>query len=64
MMNISWGVDSDTLIEMEIVIAAILNNDFKNWNKLREDDNIDSFSHIILKLGYKKEKIEHILNEM
>ncbi|MDR3291471.1 MAG: hypothetical protein LBT10_04900 [Methanobrevibacter sp.] len=58
------GIDSDTLIGIEIILAAILNNDFKNWNKIKEQDNINSFFTLLLKLGYKKEEIEYILNEI
>ncbi|GAA5819164.1 MAG: conserved hypothetical protein [Methanobrevibacter sp. CfCl-M3] len=58
------GIDSDTLIGVELLITAILNNDFKNWNMIKENDDINSFPSLLLKLGYKKEEIEHILNEM
>ncbi|MDR2831148.1 MAG: hypothetical protein LBB45_09010 [Methanobrevibacter sp.] len=58
------GIDSDTLIGMEIILSAILNNDFKNWDKIKENDQVSSFSNLLLKLGYKKEEIEHILNEI
>jgi hypothetical protein len=58
------GIDSDTLVGIEIILAAILNNDFKNWNKIKEQNNIKSFFNLLLKLGYKKEEIEYILNEI
>ncbi|MDR2544557.1 MAG: hypothetical protein LBD03_03270 [Methanobrevibacter sp.] len=58
------GIDSDTLIGVELLITAILNNDFKNWNMIKENDGINSFPSLLLKLGYKKEEIEYILNEM
>ncbi|MDR1820667.1 MAG: hypothetical protein LBR15_10545 [Methanobrevibacter sp.] len=58
------GIDSDTLIGVELIITTILNNDFKNWNMIKENDEINSFSSLLLKLGYKKEEIEYILNEM
>ncbi|MDR3222711.1 MAG: hypothetical protein LBT66_03085 [Methanobrevibacter sp.] len=58
------GIDSDTLIGMEIILAAILNNDFKNWKKIKEQDKINSFFNLLLKLGYKKEEIEYILNKI
>ncbi len=56
-------IDSDDLITMQLLINAILNNDFKAWKEIKweEEDNIKS---LLIKLGYGRDDIIQMLKEI
>ncbi|KZX16855.1 hypothetical protein MBCUT_04850 [Methanobrevibacter cuticularis] len=58
------AIDNDTLITVQILIKAILRNDFKNWNEITEFSDSDSISSLFLKLGYKREEVAELLKDL
>ena len=48
-------VESDDFITMQLVINAIIRNDFKAWKEVKWDDS-DSLKAILVKLGYGREE--------
>lgn len=57
------AIDSDTLITIELLINAILKNDFKKWDKF-DDDSFESIMILFAKLGYKKEEVIKLLKDI
>ncbi|MGL4669010.1 MAG: hypothetical protein ACRCVG_00230 [Methanobacteriaceae archaeon] len=57
------AIDSDTLITLELIINAILNNDFKKWETL-DDNKFESIMVLFAKLGYKKEEVIKLLSDI
>ena len=55
-------VESDDFITMQLVINAILRNDFKAWKNVKWDDG-DSLKAILVKLGYSRDEIVELLKE-
>ena len=55
-------VESDDFITMQLIINAILRNDFKAWREVKWDDN-DSLKALLVKLGYGREEIIELLKE-
>ena len=55
-------VESDDFITMQLVINAILRNDFKAWKNVKWDD-ADSLKAILVKLGYSRDEIVEMLKE-
>ena len=47
---------------MQLVINAIIRNDFKAWKEVKWDDS-DSLKAILVKLGYGREEIVELLKE-
>ncbi|RBQ23709.1 hypothetical protein ALNOE001_07750 [Candidatus Methanobinarius endosymbioticus] len=58
------AIDSDTLITIQLLIRSILNNDFKKWNEITELNNNESISNLFVKLGYKREEVAKLLNDL
>ena len=54
-------VESDDFITMQLVINAIIRNDFKAWKEVKWDDS-DSLKAILVKLGYGRDEIVELLN--
>jgi len=55
-------VDSDDLITMQLLINAILRNDFKAWRDVQWN-NEDTLKSLLVKLGYGREEIVEMLKE-
>lgn len=55
-------VNSDDFITMQLLINAILRNDFKAWREVKWEDN-DSLKAILVKLGYSRDEIVEMLKE-
>lgn len=55
-------VESDDFITMQLLINAILRNDFKAWKNVKWDD-ADSLKAILVKLGYSRDEIVEMLKE-
>ena len=49
-------IDSDDLITMQLLINAILNNDFKAWKEINWEDG-DNIKSLLIKLGYGRDDI-------
>ena len=55
-------VNSDDFITMQVVINAIIRNDFKAWREVKWEDD-DSLKAILVKLGYSRDEIVEMLKE-
>ena len=55
-------VNSDDFITMQLVINAIIRNDFKAWKEVKWDDD-DTLKAILVKLGYNRDEIVEMLKE-
>ena len=55
-------INSDDFITMQLVINAIIRNDFKAWKEVKWDDS-DSLKAILVKLGYNRDEIVEMLKE-
>ncbi len=56
-------IDSDDLITMQLLINAILNNDFKAWKEINWEDG-DNIKSLLIKLGYGRDDIIQMLKEI
>ncbi len=61
--DILMVVNSDDLITMQLLINAILRNDFKAWRELDWQDG-DNLKTILVKLGYNRSEIVEMLKEI
>ncbi|MDR2874012.1 MAG: hypothetical protein LBV42_04670 [Methanobrevibacter sp.] len=57
------AIDSDVLVGIEVLLKTIFSNDFKNWNKIKNQD-INSFQDLLLNLGYSAKEINYILKSI
>ena len=57
------AIDSDDLITIQLLINAIINNDFKMWNEIGSINQGDSVKNLFIKLGYGREDIARLLKE-
>lgn len=55
-------VESDDFITMQLLVNAILRNDFKAWKDIKWEDG-DSLKSILVKLGYSRDEIVEMLKE-
>ncbi len=55
-------VESDDFITMQLLVNAIIRNDFKAWRDVKWDDD-DSLKAILVKLGYSRDEIVEMLKE-
>lgn len=55
-------INSDDFITVQLIINAILRNDFKAWKDVKWEDG-DSLKSLLVKLGYGKEEIVEMLKE-
>ncbi len=58
------AVKSDDLITIQLLINAILKNDFKSWRELGVVPETDPLKSIFVRLGYSKEDIANLLKEL
>lgn len=58
------AIKSDDLITIQLLINGILDNDFKNWREINSFSNKDSIKSLFVRLGYSKEDITCMLNEL
>lgn len=57
------AVKSDDLITIQLLINAILKNDFKDWKKLGPIPETEPIKSLFVRLGYSKEDIANMLKE-
>lgn len=57
------AIDSDDLITIQLIINAIINNDFKKWNEIKVDGS-ESLKTLFVKLGYTREELLELLKEI
>ncbi|MDD2643831.1 MAG: hypothetical protein PHC65_04045 [Methanobacteriaceae archaeon] len=57
------AIDGDDLITIQLLVNAIVKNDFKNWKEIHGKKPDDSIKNLLLKLGYQKEEIAKMLRE-
>ena len=62
--NVLVAINSDTLITVQILIKAILRNDFKKWDEITDFSDKDYVAGLFVKLGYKKEEIAELLKDL
>ncbi len=55
-------ISSDDFITVQLVINAILRNDFKAWREVKWEEG-DTLKTILVKLGYGREEIIEMLKE-
>lgn len=56
-------INSEDLITMQLIVNAILRNDFKAWRAIDWNQN-DKFKTLLVKLGYGREDITRMLQEI
>lgn len=56
-------INSEDLITMQLLVNAILRNDFKAWRAIDWNQN-DNFKTLLVKLGYGREDITRMLQEI
>ncbi len=57
------AVKSDDLITIQLLINAILRNDFKSWKELGSIPDKEPIKSLFVRLGYSKEDIANMLKE-
>ena len=57
------AVKSDDLITIQLLINAILKNDFKSWKELGSIPETEPIKSLFVRLGYSKEDIANMLKE-
>lgn len=58
------AIKSDDLITIQLLINSILTNDFKNWRAITSFSDRDTVKSLFVRLGYTKEDIAEMLNEL
>ncbi|MCF0226102.1 MAG: hypothetical protein HUK28_02035 [Methanobrevibacter sp.] len=58
------AIKSDDLITIQLLINAILANDFKRWREITSFSDRESVKSLFIRLGYTKEDIADMLNEL
>jgi len=58
------AIDSDDLITIQLIINAIINNDFKAWNEITKINDNESVKNLFIKLGYTREDLLTLLKEL
>ena len=57
------AVKSDDLITIQLLINAIMKNDFKSWKELGSIPETEPIKSLFVRLGYSKEDISNMLKE-
>ena len=57
------AIKSDDLITIQLLINAILKNDFKSWRELGAIPDHEPIKSLFVRLGYSKEDIAEMLKE-
>jgi hypothetical protein len=59
------AIDGDTLITVQLLINSIIKNDFKKWKKIKNDNDFsESVSNLFIKLGYSREELAKLIQEL
>ena len=58
------AVKSDDLITIQLLINAIMKNDFKSWKELGSIPETEPIKSLFVRLGYSKEDIANMLKEL
>lgn len=57
------AVKSDDLITIQLLINAIMKNDFKSWRELGAIPDSEPIKSLFVRLGYSREDIANMLKE-
>ena len=57
------AIKSDDLITIQLLINAIISNDFKSWRELGIIPESEPIKTLLPRLGYSKEDISYLLKE-
>ncbi|MCQ2970381.1 hypothetical protein SAMN05216439_0018 [Methanobrevibacter gottschalkii] len=57
------AVKSDDLITIQLLINAIMKNDFKSWKELGAIPETEPIKSLFVRLGYSREDIANMLKE-
>lgn len=57
------AVKSDDLITIQLLINAIMKNDFKSWKELGDIPETEPIKSLFVRLGYSREDIANMLKE-
>ncbi|OWT33279.1 hypothetical protein BGI41_03175 [Methanobrevibacter sp. 87.7] len=57
------AIDSDDLITIQLLINAIIDNDFERWNRIEVNES-ESLKNLFVKLGYTREELLELLKEI
>ena len=57
------AVKSDDLITIQLLINAIMKNDFKSWRELGSVPDSEPIKSLFVRLGYSREDIANMLKE-
>ncbi len=57
------AVKSDDLITIQLLINAIIKNDFKSWKELGSIPETEPIKSLFVRLGYSREDIANMLKE-
>ncbi|MCQ2737796.1 MAG: hypothetical protein MJ224_04240 [archaeon] len=55
-------INNEDYITMQLLINAILRNEFKSWNSVKWDED-DKLKSLLVKLGYTRNDIARMLQE-
>ena len=61
--NAFVAIKSDDLITIQLLINAILKNDFKNWKEITGFTDKEPIKALFVRLGYTKEQMAEMLKE-
>ena len=57
------AIKADDLITIQLLINAILRNDFKNWREIENYSDFEPIKALFVRLGYSKEQMAEMLKE-
>lgn len=59
------AIDGDTLITIQLLINSIIKNDFRKWKMIKNNSDFsDSFSKLFIELGYSREELTNLIEEL
>ena len=59
------AIDGDTLITIQLLIKSIVKNDFKKWKILKNNNDLSgSISELFIKLGYSRDELTKLIEEL
>ena len=57
------AIKSDDLITIQLLINAIMKNEFQKWREIGEIPNREPLKSLFLRLGYSREDVARLLKE-
>ena len=58
------AIKSEDLITIQILINAIMKNEFQKWREIGEIPNKEPLKSLFIRLGYSREDIARLLKEV